>query len=70
MIAPGGNDKVGPGIIVMGGLTIKGTTNESLIEKLAEQSGTLKIGKPKNIKISGVEGFSADITGSYEGTDV
>ena len=70
MVAPGGNDKVGPGIIVMGGLTIKGTTNESLMEKVSEQSGELKVGKPTSTKVAGVEGFSADISGSYEGTDV
>lgn len=70
MVAPGGNEKVGPGIIVMGGLTIKGTTNESLMEKVSEQSGDLKVSKPKTMKVAGVDGFSADVSGSYEGTDV
>ncbi len=70
MVAPGGNDKVGPGIIIMGGLTVKGTTNEALMEKVSEQSGDLKVSKPKTMKVAGVEGFSADVSGSYEGTEV
>lgn len=70
MIAPGGNDKVGPGILVMGGLTIKGTTNDSLIEKVGEESGTITTSNKKAVKVSGIDGISADLSGTYENQKV
>jgi len=70
MVAPGGNDKTGPGVIVMGGVTIEGTTNESLIDKITGDSGDMKVGKPQSVKVAGVDGLTADITGSYEGTEI
>jgi len=70
MIAPGGDEKVGPGILVMGGLTIKGTTNAELIEKMSSQSETMEVKKPKSIKVAGIDGLLADIGGTYEGQDI
>ncbi|NLF49828.1 MAG: hypothetical protein GX577_01700 [Leptolinea sp.] len=70
MIAPGGNDQVGPGIMVLGGLTIKGTTNDDLMTKVGVDSGELEVKNPKKIKIAGVDAISADISGNYEGQDI
>jgi hypothetical protein len=70
MIAPGGNDKVGPGIMVLGGLTVKGTTNDELMEKINSEGGALKVQKPKAIKVAGVTGSSGNIEGTYEGQEI
>lgn len=70
MIAPGGNEKVGPGIMVMGGLTAKGMTTENLMEKISAQEGTVKVLNNKQVKVTGIDGIAADVGGSYEGQKI
>ncbi len=70
MIAPGGDDQIGPGIIVFGGLTVKGTTNDDLMAKVNTDDNDLEVKNVKKTKIAGVDAITADIAGTHEGKDI
>jgi hypothetical protein len=70
MIAPGGDQELGPGIMVVGGLNDEEMTNEDLLEKMRRSSSDLNIGKSKSFKINDIKALSSEITGSYNDTPV
>lgn len=66
MIAPDGSQEVGPGIMVVGGIADKEYSNEEMFGKMETESTALKTSNLKNIKVDGVAGLMADITGTYD----
>jgi hypothetical protein len=67
MTAPGGQSDVGPGIMVMGGLVEQAYSNDELLESMRAQSETIEVSKGMKIKVGGVEGLLADLSGEYNG---
>ncbi len=69
MIAPGGDEDMGPGIMVFGGLTVEGTTNDDLMTKVSTDTGDLEVKNTKKIKVAGVDAISAELSGNQDGQD-
>lgn len=66
-IAPPGTDPdVGPMITLIGG-EVEQTTNEGLYEMLKQGSATLQVGPARPIRVAGVDGLEADLSGENNG---
>ena len=70
MTAPEGTVDTGPGIMVLGGIMEQELTNEDLLETMKAQASTIEVGKAKKIKVDGVNGLTADLSGDYNGVEI
>ncbi len=70
MTAPDATPDTGPGLMVVGGMNTEESTNEQLMEKVKADSGGMQVGKAKKIKVDGLEGLSAEISGDYNGQTI
>ena len=70
MTAPDATPDAGPGLMVVGGMNTEESTNEQLMEKVKADSGGMQVGKAKKIKVDGLEGLSAEISGDYNGQTI
>ncbi len=70
MTAPDADQETGPGLMAVGGISDAEMTNEDLLNKMRDDSGGLEVGKAKKIKVAGVNGLQADISGAYNEQDI
>jgi hypothetical protein len=70
MIAPDGSQEVGPGIMVVGGVADKEYTNEEMFGKMETESTAIKTSHKKNIKVDGVSGLMAEMSGKYDDQEI
>ena len=70
MTAPDATPDAGPGLMVVGGMNTEESTNEQLMEKVKADSGGMQVGKAQKIKVDGLEGLSAEISGEYNGQTI
>ncbi len=69
-IAPPGSDPdVGPMMTLIGG-EVEATTPEGLYETLKQGSPTLQVGPARAIRVGGVDGLEADLTGENNGKPI
>jgi ligand-binding sensor domain-containing protein len=66
MIAPGADSDVGPIFQLMGWNNETQKTNDQLYEQLKNETD-MQVGAPGEIKVAGLQGISADITGENNG---
>jgi len=70
MIPPGADEMTGPMIMLLGGLNDTEMDNDTLLEKMSEDTPDAEFSKPKNIKVDGIKGYEADLTSTYEGESI
>ncbi len=68
MTAPGANEKIGPLILLAGGVPDEGFTQDGLIKAMKDTP--LTYSNQKNIKVDGVSAVSLDASGTLEGVEI
>jgi nitrate reductase NapE component len=68
MTAPGADEKIGPLILLAGGVPDEGFTQDGLIKAMKDTP--LTYSNQKNIKVDGVSAVSLDASGTLEGVEI
>jgi hypothetical protein len=70
MTAPDADMETGPGLMAVGGISDTEMSNEDLLNKMRDDSAGLEVGKAKKIKVAGVNGLQADISGTHNEQEI
>jgi hypothetical protein len=70
MIAPGGDEKNGPAVMLMGGVAAKDMNKEELMKRMITEQSGITYSTPKDIKVSGQDAISVEMEGTQDGVAV